>query len=211
MVEFAGFGAGLAGSFKLSGLTVLAGVAVVWICVVAIGHRRGPPLTAIAIAVLGLALTVGLAAAMLLLLNPFLDPDPLGRFIKMVQHRAVEMNAQLLLRSWWPIKGTGDRLQFIFGYVFEQAVMVHHPVAGAASLALWLVGFGSIVRRVYQSFRQGMLDPAGAALLVATFRRRPDADDAAQVGPLYVLAGLVQRTAGCAGRHGMRPMADRRP
>lgn len=162
----AGFGAGLAGSFKLSGLTALAGIAVVWICVV-VGRPRWPLQLRVALIVLGIAFATAVAAVTLVALNPYLDPDPLLRFTKLVQFRSEEMRAQLLIRSWWPIRGIGDRAQFIFINLFQQAVMVHHPAAGVVSLALWLVGLGAVVRRVYAAARQRVLDPAGAALLVA--------------------------------------------
>jgi len=163
----AGSGAGLAASFKLSGLTCVVGVVPVWAMVVALGQPRRQPLVRVAIAGLGVALLCAVVAATMVALNPYLDPDPLGRLVKLIQFRAEEMRGQTQVKTLWPVKDNLDRLQFIFEYVFEQAVLVHHPAAGAASLALWSVGFGHIVRRSYNALRHGLLDPAGAALLVA--------------------------------------------
>jgi len=163
----AGSGAGLAASFKLSGLTCVVGVVPVWAMVVALGQPRRQPLVRVAIAGLGVALLCAVVAATMVALNPYLDPDPLGRLVKLVQFREQEMRGQMQIKTLWPIKGLADRLQFIFAYMFQQAVMVHHPAAGATSLALWSVGFGHIVRRGYNALRHGLLDPAGAALLVA--------------------------------------------
>ena len=158
---------GLAGSMKLNGLTALAGALVTWLLACAAPTLRPSSEPPVAIWAAGCALLIGCVVLTFVALNPFLDPDPLRRTLKLIRYRAAEIETQQRVDPAWVIDSPGERARVTYTYLFRSTALIHFVGSGVLQARFWLAGIAAIVRRSQQRLRrEGSIDGSLVLLIM---------------------------------------------
>lgn len=158
---------GIAGSMKLSGLTATLGVLMVWMLTSTAPLTCRPMPSHIYLVLVGSLLAVTTTSLIFVALNPYLDPDPVGRTIKLVSFRANEMQKQQVDPTF-VIDDIFERAAVTYTYLFRYTTIMRFPGVGIMHAVLWLLGVLQVFKRSWDCVRKdGSCDSSIILLVMA--------------------------------------------
>lgn len=156
----------IAGSIKLSGLTAIVGVLMVWVAAISAPINRLPSRAQWLMLGTGSVLAVVTTIVIFVGLNPYLDADPLGRTAKLITFRATEMQKQMDALPAAVIDSLAERIALTYTYLFQYTALMRFPGAGIINAVLWIIGASQLVVKAWQSLRHAARFDANSVLLV---------------------------------------------
>lgn len=156
---------GVAGSMKLSGLTALVGGLIVWLLVGLTPTIRSSAFGRAALLAGGSVLLIGSAAVVFVALNPYLDPAPIERTLKLIAFRANEMEKQQA-NPVFVIDTLAERVTLIYTYLFGYTAPLRFPGVSLIQVALWSAGLVQLLWRGWCSLRRDRAWDSGISFLI---------------------------------------------
>jgi len=159
--------AGLAGTAKLNGLSVLAAGAVI-VVIVAIQQKQTLYKKLVFIGCAGMTMLL-LAGCSFVGSNPFLWRNPIGRTQQMLDHRLAEMEKQQTQFVEYQIDSASKRMRVVPKEIFQTNAALNRKGMLPFNIALFVIGLFRAVLIIYKGLMRKLPDSAMLAILLVGF------------------------------------------